>query len=41
MEIKIRGEKLKITDAMRSYVDEKIGKLDKYLEIVKMFTQTL
>ena len=32
MEIKIRGEKLKITDAMRSYVDEKIGKLDKYLE---------
>ena len=32
MEIKIRGEKIKITDAMKSYVDEKIGKLDKYLE---------
>lgn len=32
MEIKIRGEKLKITDAMRDYVEEKIGKLDKYLE---------
>ena len=32
MEIKIRGEKLKITDAMHDYVTEKIGKLDKYLE---------
>ena len=32
MEIQIRGEKIKITDAMKSYVDEKIGKLDKYLE---------
>ena len=32
MEIKIRGEKLKITDAMRTYIEEKIGKLDKYLE---------
>ncbi len=32
MEIKIRGEKIKITDAMKSYVNEKIGKLDKYLE---------
>ena len=32
MEIQIRGEKIKITDAMRSYIEEKIGKLDKYLE---------
>ena len=32
MEIKIRGEKLKITDAMKAYIEEKIGKLDKYLE---------
>ena len=32
MEIKIRGEKIKITDAMRNYVEEKLGKLDKYLE---------
>ena len=32
MEIKIRGEKLKITDSMKEYVEEKIGKLDKYLE---------
>ena len=27
-----RGEKIKITDAMHSYIVEKIGKLDKYLE---------
>ena len=32
MEIQIRGEKIRITDAMRSYIEEKIGKLDKYLE---------
>ena len=32
MDIKIRGEKIKITDAMHSYIEEKIGKLDKYLE---------
>lgn len=32
MKIKIRGEKIKITDAMNSYVEEKLGKLDKYLK---------
>ena len=32
MEIKIRGEKLKITESMREYAEEKLGKLDKYLE---------
>ena len=32
MEIKIRGEKIKITSAMREYVEEKLGKLNKYLE---------
>ena len=32
MEIKIRGEKLKITQAMHDYAEEKLGKLDKYLE---------
>lgn len=32
MEIKIRGEKMKITEAMKDYVEEKLGKLDKYLE---------
>ena len=32
MDIKIRGEKMKITTAMKDYVEEKLGKLDKYLE---------
>ncbi len=32
MDIQIRGEKIKITEAMHDYVIEKIGKLDKYLE---------
>lgn len=32
MEIVIRGDKLTITDAMKSYIEEKLGKLDKYLE---------
>lgn len=32
MNIQIRGNKIKITDAIKSYVENKIGKLDKYLE---------
>ena len=32
MEIVIRGDKMKVTDAMKSYIEEKLGKLDKYLE---------
>ena len=32
MEIIIHGDKIKITDAMRDYVKEKLEKLDKYLE---------
>ena len=32
MDIIIRGDKIKITDAMSDYINEKIGKLDKYLE---------
>lgn len=32
MQIKIRGEKIKITPAIDSYVSEKVGKLDKYFE---------
>ena len=32
MEIIIRGDKLKITDAMNDYIEEKLGKLEKYLE---------
>ena len=31
MEIKIRGEKLTITESMHDYAVEKLGKLDKYL----------
>ena len=32
MEIMIHGDKLKITSAMKEYIEEKLGKLDKYLE---------
>ena len=32
MQILIRGSKVEITDAMRDYVEEKLKKLDKYLE---------
>lgn len=32
MDIIIRGDKIKATDAMKSYIEEKIKKLDKYLE---------
>ncbi len=32
MEIVIRGDKLEITEAMKDYIEEKLGKLDKYLE---------
>lgn len=32
MEFIIRGDKLKITDAMNNYIEEKLGKLSKYLE---------
>jgi len=32
MEFIIRGDKIKITDAMKDYIEEKLGKLDKYLK---------
>jgi len=32
MDIIIHGDKLKITSAMSEYIEEKLGKLDKYLE---------
>ncbi len=32
MDIIIRGDKIKITDAMSDYIKEKLGKLEKYLE---------
>ena len=32
MEIIIRGDKIKVTDAMKDYAIDKLSKLDKYLE---------
>ena len=32
MKYNIRGEKVEITDAIRSYIEDKIGKLDKYFD---------
>ncbi|HAM81646.1 ribosome hibernation-promoting factor, HPF/YfiA family [Ornithinibacillus bavariensis] len=32
MKFNIRGENLKVTEAIRDYVEKKIGKLDKYFE---------
>ncbi len=32
MEIIIRGDKMKITDSMKEYIEEKIGKVKKYIE---------
>ena len=32
MDIIIHGDKLKITSAMSEYIEEKLGKLNKYLE---------
>lgn len=32
MEFVIRGDKIKVTDAMKNYIEEKLGKLEKYLE---------
>ena len=32
MKYNIRGEKVEVTPAIRSYIEEKIGKLDKYFE---------
>lgn len=32
MKYNIRGEKVEITDAIKSYIEDKIGKLDKYFE---------
>ena len=32
MKIIIRGDKIKVTDSMKEYMEEKLSKLDKYLE---------
>ena len=33
MEINVRGTKVEITESMRNYVTEKLGKLDKYISL--------
>ena len=32
MEFIIRGDKIKVTDSMKNYIEEKLGKLEKYLK---------
>ena len=32
MKYNIHGEKVEVTQAIRSYIEDKIGKLDKYLK---------
>ena len=32
MEIIIRGDKIKVTDSMKQYIEEKIGRVNKYIE---------
>ena len=32
MDLIIRGDKIKVTDAMKEYLKEKISKLDKYID---------
>ena len=32
MKFTIRGKKLDVTDALKNYIEEKIGRLDKYFE---------
>ena len=41
MKLNIRGEKTKITEAMKNYAEEKLEKLDKYLENSDEVTGTL
>ena len=36
MKCNIRGDKLKVTDAIRDYIEEKIGKIDKYFKTEKI-----
>lgn len=38
MKYNIRGEKIEITSSIRDYIEEKIGKLDKYFEDSQLIT---
>ncbi len=41
MEYKIRGKKVKITEDIKSYVEKRLGKLDKYFEDPEQFVATV
>jgi len=41
MKLNIRGEKTEITEAMKSYAEEKIKKLDKYIDNSEEVTGTI
>jgi len=41
MKCNIRGDKLKVTDAIRAYIEEKIGKLDKYFKTEEITSNVL
>ena len=38
MKFNIRGSKLEVTDAIKSYIEEKLGRLNKYFEKPDDFT---
>lgn len=41
MKISIRGDKIKVTDSMKEYIEEKLAKLDKYLKDSDNVTATV
>lgn len=41
MKFNIRGKKLDVTDSIKSYIEEKIGRLDKYFESPEEITATV
>ena len=41
MKISIRGDKIKVTDSMKEYIEEKLSKLDKYLKDSDNVTATV
>lgn len=41
MKFIIRGQKLEVTDAIKNYIEEKIGRLDKYFENPEELTATV
>lgn len=41
MKYNIRGERVEITDSIKSYIEDKIGKLDKYFEDAESITSSV